>query len=70
MAIGNIAISYFVYRGRNAYLINNIFTTIFLGCLIIYIWEAATGWKKITYFLLFGLQQTIAFFQCVFFGIV
>lgn len=62
MAIGNIALSHFVYRGRSAYLINNIFTTIFLGCLILYIWEAAADRKKrIIYFLIFGLQQIIVF---------
>ena len=67
MGVGNIALSYCMNRGSNMiYLTNNIFTTIFLGCLIIYIWESAGSWRKRKlYFFAFGLQQAVAFFLCV-----
>ncbi len=66
MGAGNLFLSYFMNRGRGNELLNNIFTTIFLGCFIVYIWESAGNWKKRTmYFVLFALYQFIVELLCV-----
>ncbi len=66
MGTGNFFLSYFMNRGMGVYLLNNIFTTIFLGCCIVYLWESAINWRvRIRYFLLYALYQIVAFFICV-----
>lgn len=66
MGVGNILLSHFMYKGMDQALLNNIFTTIFLGCCIVYIWESAGSWRtRIKYFLFFALHQIIVFFLCV-----
>ena len=66
MGMGNILLSHYMNRGREQDLVNNIFTTIFLGCCIVYIWESAVNWRiRIKYFLFFALHQIVVFFLCV-----
>ncbi len=66
MGLGNIFLSYFMNRGREQDLVNNIFTTIFLGCCIVYVWESAVCWStRIKYLMFFALYQVVVFFLCV-----
>ena len=67
MSLGNICLYYFVGKASyNALFSNNIFVTIFLGCVIIYLYEKADNRKKrIKYISLLLLQQLAAFVLCV-----
>ena len=67
MSLGNICLYYFVGNASlNSLISNNIFVTIFLGCMIVYLYEKADDRKKrIKYMLLLLLQQLAAFAFCV-----
>ena len=66
MSLGNIFLYYFVGKASPSSLFsNNIFVTIFLGCVIIYLYEKSDNRKKrIKYISLLVLQQIAAFTLC------
>lgn len=67
MSLGNICLYYFVGNASyDASFSNNIFVTIFLGCVVVYLYEKADNRKKrIKYISLLLLQQLVAFALCV-----
>lgn len=67
MSLGNICLYYFVGNASINFLIsNNIFVTIFLGCMIVYLYERADDRKRrIKYISLLLFQQSAAFVLCV-----
>ena len=65
MGLGNALLSCTV--GNGVVLSNNIFTTLFIGCMAVYIIETAGTLKnRILYLSIFALQQIISFFLCLF----
>lgn len=56
----------YYYMGKEIPITNNIFVTIFLGCMVIYLFESADHWqKRIKIISLLLLQQIVAFYLCV-----
>lgn len=65
MGLGNALLSCTI--GNGIALNNNIFTTLFIGCLTVFIIEAAkTLRNKILFLSIFVLQQVLSFFLCLF----
>lgn len=65
MGLGNALLS--CMAGNGIALCNNIFTTLFLGCLTVFIIETAKTLKnRILYLSLFIVQQVLSFFLCLF----
>ena len=67
MSLGNICLYYFVGNASyDASFSNNIFVTIFLGCVVVYLYEKADNRKRrIKYISLLIFQQLAAFVLCV-----
>lgn len=67
MSVGNIVVC--SLGGNETLISNDIFTTIYLGCVVVYLIEAANTVKeKIKFLALFVIQQIIAFGLCVTFA--
>lgn len=67
MSIGNIAI--FLGVGKETVISNNIFPTLFLGCIIVTLFEMKnTNNEKIKGLILLAVQQIIAFLLCAIFA--
>lgn len=67
MSLGNIILSFFV--GKGTPISNNIFVTIFLSCLTVFLFEAADHWKiRIRYIAILLFQQLAAFILCAIFA--
>ena len=67
MSAGNSVLS--LCLGNRIPISNNIFVTIFLGCIMIFLYETASSWKeRIKYILWLIIQQLISFMLCVVFA--
>lgn len=67
MAVGNLCILLGI--SSKVYVSSNIFTTIFLGCVIVSLWEQAKSCRqKCCFLILLMIQQAIAFILCVLIG--